>query len=254
MTESIPVPSRLAALFKARREELDLTQEDIASRVTTLLGPEKRLTQQVYAAFEKGRSQSTRYAPAIARALDLPIEILDEEWTPSPNDQAKKADLTTAKFIDEPIVLWGDEPPLGDEVEVPMLKEIALSNNSGQMSVVEQGKVKLGFSKSTLLSMGIDVANIVCITVSGNSMEPVIPDGGRAGVDRGRTEVRDGDLFAINHDGQLRVKALYRLPRGGLRMRSFNRDEHPDEEYSAEDIRQENIEIIGRIFWYSVLR
>lgn len=135
-----------------------------------------------------------------------------------------------------------------------MLKEIALSNKSGQMSVVEQGKVKLGFSKSTLLSMGIDVANIVCITVSGNSMEPVIPDGGRAGVDRGRTEVRDGDLFAINHDGQLRVKVLYRLPRGGLRMRSFNRDEHPDEEYSAEDIRQENIEIIGRIFWYSVLR
>ena len=66
--------------------------------------------------------------------------------------------------------------------------------------------------------------------------------------------MRDGDLFAINHDGQLRVKVLYRLPRGGLRMRSFNRDEHPDEEYSAEDIRQENIEIIGRIFWYSVLR
>lgn len=254
MTESIPVPSRLADVFKARREELDLTQEDVASRVTSLLAPGKRLTQQVYAAFEKGKSQSTRYAPVIARALDLPFEVLEENWSPSTSEQREKSSLATATIIDEPIVLWGDEPPLGDEVEVPMLKETALSDNSGRMSVIEQGKVKLGFSKKTLLSMGVDVTNIVCITVSGNSMEPVIPDGGIAGVDRGRTEVKDGDLFAVNHDGQLRVKALYRTPRGGLRMRSFNRDEHPDEEYSAEEIRLENIEIIGRIFWYSVLR
>lgn len=135
-----------------------------------------------------------------------------------------------------------------------MLKEIALSDGSGQMSVVEQGTVKLGFSRNALLSMDIDVANVVCITVSGNSMEPVIPDGGRAGVDRARKEIKDGDLFAIDHDGQLRVKILYRTPRGGLRMRSFNRDEHPDEEYTAEELRSENIEIVGRVFWYSVLR
>lgn len=255
MTKTIPVPSRLALSFKARREELNLTQEDVASRVTALLTPPGKLTQQVYAAFEKGRSQSTRYAPAIAKALDLPIEVLEEEWaSAAPSESSRRPILANAKYIEEPIALWGDEPPFGDVVEVPMLKEIALSDGSGQMSVVEQGKVKLGFSKSALLSMDIDIANVVCITVSGNSMEPVIPDGGRAGVDRGRTEVRDGDIFAINHDGQLRVKVLYRTPRGGLRMRSFNRDEHPDEEYSAEGIRSENIEIIGRVFWYSVLR
>lgn len=61
-------------------------------------------------------------------------------------------------------------------------------------------------------------------------------------------------MFAINHNNQLRVKILYRLPRGGLRMRSFNRDEHPDEEYTDEQLRSENIVILGRVFWYSVLR
>ena len=37
-------------------------------------------------------------------------------------------------------------------------------------------------------------------------------------------------------------------------MRSFNRDEHPDEEYPEDEIQAEGIVILGRIFWYSVLR
>lgn len=252
MTDNTPVPSRLAATFRARREALNLTQEDVASRVTALLPPTNRLTQQVYAAFEKGRSQSTRYASAIAKALDLPIEVLEEEWQPAELNQRQSR--SNATYSDEPLVLWDDEAPIGDVVEVPMLKEKALSDGSGRMSVVEQGTAKLAFSKNDLLSLDIDIANVACITVSGNSMEPVIPDGGRAGIDRGRTQIKDGDLFAIDHAGQLRVKVLYRTPRGGLRMRSFNRDEHPDEEYTAEDLRNEHIKIVGRVFWYSVLR
>jgi len=36
-------------------------------------------------------------------------------------------------------------------------------------------------------------------------------------------------------------------------MRSYNRDEHPDEEYSADDMLQKEIIVIGKVFWYSVL-
>ena len=80
MTESISKPSRIAALFKTRREELNLTQEDVASRVNALLSPPKRLTQQVYAAFEKGKSQTTKHAITIAQVLDIPLEELDENF------------------------------------------------------------------------------------------------------------------------------------------------------------------------------
>lgn len=61
MTKNLPTPSRLALKFRARREELDLTQADVATRVTALLAPPKKLTQQVYAAFEGEslRRQST---------------------------------------------------------------------------------------------------------------------------------------------------------------------------------------------------
>jgi phage repressor protein C with HTH and peptisase S24 domain len=60
-------------------------------------------------------------------------------------------------------------------------------------------------------------------------------------------------MYAINHGGQLRVKTLYRLPGGGVRMRSYNREEHPDEEYIAEEMIAKEIIIIGKVFWYSVL-
>jgi phage repressor protein C with HTH and peptisase S24 domain len=82
-------------------------------------------------------------------------------------------------------------------------------------------------------------------------MEPVLPHGSTVGVDISQTNIIDGKMYAINHDGMLRVKTLYKLPGDGLRMRSFNIDEYPDERYEAEDMI--HIKIIGKVFWYSVL-
>ena len=80
-------------------------------------------------------------------------------------------------------------------------------------------------------------------------MEPVLRNGATVGVDVGNTRIIDGDLYAITHGGQLRVKQAYRLPGGGIRLRSFNRDEHPDEEYTPDEVSAQEIEIIGRVFW-----
>ncbi|WP_438501849.1 S24 family peptidase, partial [Neisseria meningitidis] len=52
------------------------------------------------------------------------------------------------------------------------------------------------------------------------------------GVDTATTHITDGEIYALEHDGMLRVKFVYRLPGGGIRLRSFNREEYPDEEYS----------------------
>ncbi|RML82138.1 Transcriptional regulator, partial [Pseudomonas syringae pv. maculicola] len=45
----------------------------------------------------------------------------------------------------------------------------------------------------------------------------------------------------------------YRLPNGGLRLRSHNDAEYPDEVFSGEDIAREKIRILGWIFWWSTL-
>ncbi|KAA0975722.1 helix-turn-helix transcriptional regulator [Pseudomonas sp. ANT_H12B] len=153
-----------------------------------------------------------------------------------------------------PIDVWDDDTPLDDdEVYVPFLKEVELSAGSGRTAVHQSHKQKLRFGKMTLRRQNVQPSEAVCVTVNGNSMEPVLPHGSTVGVDQGCTTITDGKMYAINHGGQLRVKTLYRLPGGGVRMRSYNREEHPDEEYTAEEMIAKEIILIGKVFWYSVL-
>lgn len=156
-------------------------------------------------------------------------------------------------FSMHPIEAWDDETPLGpDEVELPFFKEVELSAGKGSEVMLETNGRKLRFGKRTLKRKNIDPDAAGCVPVSGNSMEPVLPDGSTVGVDTANTAIQDGKMYAIDHDGQLRVKLLYRLPGSGLRLRSYNTEEHPDERYEG-DYVQEHIRVIGKVFWYSVM-
>jgi phage repressor protein C with HTH and peptisase S24 domain/DNA-binding XRE family transcriptional regulator len=147
---------------------------------------------------------------------------------------------------------WDSDTPLSqDEVSLPFYTEVEASAGTGQFRVQENHGPKLRFSKSTLSRYNISPENAACIKVKGNSMEPVLPDGATVGVDTASTSIIDGKMFAIDHDGMLRVKMLYRMPGGGIRFRSYNSDEHPDEQYTGDDLQY--IRIIGRVFWSSVL-
>ena len=78
-------------------------------------------------------------------------------------------------------------------------------------------------------------------------------DGAAIGFDRADISVIDGEIYAFNHEGMLRVKYLYRLPGGAIRIRSENADEFPDEIMSAEQYRHE-VKMLGRVFWWSTVR
>lgn len=148
---------------------------------------------------------------------------------------------------------WDDRTPLDDdEVEVPLFKEVELAAGSGAAHSVEINGRKLRFSKATMRAAGVSEANAACATVSGNSMERLIMDGSTVGIDRARTQIRDGEIYAIDHDGMLRVKYLYRLPGGGLRIRSENSEEHPDELLTAEQAK--TVRVLGWVFWWSTVR
>lgn len=148
---------------------------------------------------------------------------------------------------------WDDATPLNsDDVEIPLFKEVELSAGDGAAHAIEINGRKLRFSKATLKAAGVDIANAACATVSGNSMERLISDGATIGVDRGRTQIRDGEIYAIDQDGMLRVKYLYRIPGGGLRLRSENSSEHPDEILTQEQAQR--IRVLGWVFWWSTLR
>ncbi|MBU0789582.1 MAG: helix-turn-helix transcriptional regulator [Gammaproteobacteria bacterium] len=152
-----------------------------------------------------------------------------------------------------PIEAWSDETPLGDdEIAIPFYKEVELAAGKGSEVMLETGGRKLRFGKRTLQRKGINADTAAAAVVTGNSMEPVLPDGSTVAIDTAVTAIVDGKMYAINHEGQLRVKLVYRLPGNGLRLRSYNTEEHPDERYDAEYVA-EHIRIIGKVFWYSVL-
>lgn len=148
---------------------------------------------------------------------------------------------------------WDSTTPLhDDEVAIPLYKEVEMSAGGGATEVIEVPGRLLRFAKSTLREAGVLEHNAACATVYGRSMERLIMDGATIGIDRGTTHIIDGEIYAFDHDGMLRVKYLYRLPGGGLRIRSENDEEYPEESLSAEQAA--HIRILGWVFWWSTVR
>lgn len=149
---------------------------------------------------------------------------------------------------------WDDNTPLNDDdIDIPLISEAPVAAGNGFEPSANYSGNKLRFSKSTLRKQGVDKANAVCVPVAGNSMEPSLKDGSTVGIDLSNTNIKNGDMYVINHAGELRVKILYKQPKNGLRVRSFNIDEYPDEHYTEEEIGLEEIQVIGRVFWSSTL-
>jgi phage repressor protein C with HTH and peptisase S24 domain len=236
----IQAMNNLATRIAKAREGKGLNQSELARA----LG----VTPQAVQSWEAGKS-SPRGArlEEVAAFLSTTVDYLLSGKAPlfSQADQASgmHPDLGS-------VTVWDDQTPLDDdEVSVPFLKEVELSAGSGRTAIQQSSTKRLRFGKYSLKNQGVDPDAARCVTVAGNSMEPVLRHGSTVGIDTSSTRVIDGDMYAINHGGQLRIKQLYRLPGGGLRIRSFNRDEHPDEEYSVDQVREQEISVLGRVFW-----
>ena len=139
-----------------------------------------------------------------------------------------------------------------DELDMPVYTELQ-TQSPGRSAVSEIPNHKVRLARRVLEAMDVEQHNAICVAMVGNSMADKIQDGSLIGVDRGRTHVIDGEMYALEHDGMLRVKYLYRLPGGALRLRSHNATEYPDEIFTAEQIHEQNIHILGWIFWWSTL-
>lgn len=139
-----------------------------------------------------------------------------------------------------------------EELDMPLYTELQ-TQNPGKTAVSEAPSQKVRLARRVLDAMDVEQHNAICVAMVGNSMADKIQDGSLIGVDRGRVNVIDGEMYALEHDGMLRVKYLYRLPGGGLRLRSHNAGEYPDEIFSAEQIQAQHIQVLGWIFWWSTL-
>ncbi|MGQ5735507.1 XRE family transcriptional regulator [Serratia sp. IR-2025] len=216
--------------IRQSRKAQKLTQEGLAK----LLG----LTKATISQWESGSTEPNgKNLIALARALKVSVDwLLDDRVTALPSEEPPIAEPARAT---------------DNLIEVPFYKDIHLSAGNGSYGddqVSEREIVRL--SEAMLHKANVKAHNAVCVRISGNSMEPVLPDSGIVAVDTNNREIVDGKMYAIEQEGMLRVKLLYRTP-FGVRLRSYNDKEHPDEVYQGADANK--IHVIGWVFWYSVL-
>lgn len=153
------------------------------------------------------------------------------------------------------IETWDDKTPLDDdEVEIPFFKDFSFACGSGAIGeALFNEKRKLRMSKATLRNKAIDKKNAVATTSSGDSMSPTIKDGDTIHIDLGRKTVKDGKIFAVCHGGLFLAKRLYNLPMGGIRIVSDNAAEYPEIHLTAQEIKDQQFEIVGWIWQISTM-
>lgn len=256
----------LNAIYKAKKKELGVTQERIAIEGL------KANSQSAASHYLTGRNALNAEAAAVfAKYLQVPIQDFSPRLAKEISSMAKS--VTELRTVGERIgsysvgetrpeanaeligsmAGWDSSTPLGDdEVAIPLYKEVELAAGGGATEVIEVPGRLLRFAKSTLREAGVQEANAVCATIKGRSMERLIMDGATIGIDTGTKHIEDGEIYAFDQDGMLRVKYLYRLPGGGVRVRSENDEEFPDETLTAEQFA--SIRMLGWVFWWSTVR
>ncbi|MFB2662012.1 S24 family peptidase [Shewanella mangrovisoli] len=234
--------------IKERRKELGLTQLQVASDIG--------VTKATISLWEKGdTSPKGENLMSLAKVLKVSAkylvfgEISYLETLPSAEVEADI--LASAYHAEQKMIEWDKNTQLYEnEVKIPFFQSIELGKEVTSYDLIELASTCQRFQLSELNEKGVNSLAAICLKVDGNSMVPVLTHGSIIGVDASATEVIDGKMYAINHEGMIRVRLLYKLPRGGLRLRSYNLDEYPDEHFNADQL--EHVKVIGKVFWYSV--
>lgn len=240
--EEINDAKRLAEIFRKRKAELkaqgeSMTQESLAHDCGWR-------GQSAISQYTNGRIPLNLDALSkLSNALKVPPgDISPRLAARLPKPSSNAAELSAAS------VMEGD--PTATEIDVPYYREVELAAGDGAFEVIENHGVTKRLPLRALEQSGVLPQNAACATVKGDSMAPNLPDGTCVAIDKGTTTIYDGDIYAVDHDGMLRIKVLYRLPMQRVRIVSYN-DDFPDEFVSGQELQF--FRVIGRIFWFEVV-
>lgn len=184
-----------------------------------------------------GRSRAFSEAEAFAVREASPSSYLTSP--PEPGNLSRTA---------RPVVVFDDDDPLDDDmVSVPCLA-LKLSAGSGRLEweVDHTGKPNR-YRREWIARRRLNPNKLVTVKVSGDSMEPGIPDGASLTLDTSNTSLRTGKRHAIDYMGEFFIKRLFKQPDGSILVRSDNPDKarHPDWEITHE--HGDAIRIMGSV-------
>lgn len=179
--------------------------------------------------------------------FDIPIEKIEDQETQIENVANSNGTVNSQSSIG--LIESADTTiPLDrTEVELPLYTDIRLKAKNGFTEDIQNyNNQKLRFSRLTLSKNNINPSYAICILADGNSMAPAIPNGAAVGINCEDKILRDDILYAINHNGLLKIRILRKKSSNSVLLQSYNTNAYPDEEVNLEDII-----IIGRVFWWS---
>lgn len=179
--------------------------------------------------FDPGRHFGERAARAMELKLHLPEGYLDSDGA-----------APTA------VAHWSAPEDLPDGMYA-LVARVEVRIESGALVDVEQELPPLAFRRDFLQRKLVTSRDSLRFCeVGGDSMQPYLFGGDLVLVDMAQTEVKDGEIFAISHSSEIRIKRLMKRFDGGLYIRS-DHPGYPEESLSPE--QAESILIIGRVLW-----
>ena len=149
----------------------------------------------------------------------------------------------------QPILAWEhpDDLPEGEFVLIPRLGiHLSAGNGYEQVEIEFLDKQPQAFRADWIRKKHLKPKKLASMIADGDSMEDRIQHGDALVVDTSQKDVVDGKVYALWYDGGERVKRLYRLPGGILRIQSDN-TKYPEIEVQPSEM--EHVRIIGRIVY-----
>ncbi|WLF84809.1 S24 family peptidase [Moraxella sp. ZY210820] len=235
--------------IRSVRRQKNISQAELAKLANVSQGAISQL--------ESGRNETSKELPQIALALGVDVYWLQTGKTDlSTIDKTLNPYQSEASLSNKKIAVWndGDNLPEG-MIPIRYLTNIVGSLGNGYPNEDYYEEITLWFREETIIECNVNPDYARIINVQGDSMFPEIVDGQVIAIDTSATRIFDGEIYAFVVNGELKVKYLFKL-KDGFKAVSRNDDKlrYPDEIYTANDIENENIRILGQFWWKSEIR
>ncbi|QDQ25629.1 helix-turn-helix transcriptional regulator [Chitinimonas arctica] len=130
-----------------------------------------------------------------------------------------------------PIRTFEDGDPLEeDEVEVARLTLKASAGGGRLQWEIDTKGTPNRFRKGWCNRKGFDPTKLVTIMADGDSMSPAVQDCASVTINTADVNARNGNVYAIDYQGQFYIKRIFMEADGSVRISSDNPDKirHPD--------------------------
>lgn len=241
-SEELLEAKKLNVIYKSKKKELNLNQMKVGDLMNISQGAVNHYLNGINALNYESASQ-------FAEILQVPVSDF------SPRLAKKIQTLVPRDFASNvgakgSYLLWDDNDPLPDDeyVFVNYYKDVRLAAGDGSYDCTDYNQFKIAFPRSALRKCGVSPNKAVCMTVRGNSMEPVLPDGAVVGVNLDRKRIINNEIYAFRLSDVLRIKQLSWNKDNTINIHSFNSSRKDETAYLEE------MEIIGHVFTWSVIR